>query len=80
MRFKVHTDSGSVYVFDKDAMTWTRSNKRGLRGEPDAVETSGALERWPEFVLGERFVWVDDHPVRGAVSYLSTEVTRVEVV
>lgn len=44
---RVETKSGSIYLLDKEAMTWHRENaKYSLRS------VSGQLLEWPEIVVG----------------------------
>lgn len=54
-RLRVHTQSGSVYLFDRDALTWKRMNNNLGRGDIHGLEGvhDGLLARFVDPIVGE---------------------------
>lgn len=80
-RIRVHTASGSAYVFDRDALTWERLNINV--GHEDIVNYEGVKggrlsEPFPRPVVGERMVFIVDDSKIGPTTIYTTPVVRVE--
>jgi hypothetical protein len=78
MRVRVHTQSGSVYGFDSNAMTWQRINLNV--GHEDILgydQNKGELNAWPIFPIGEPLIF----SAKGLDTYIrTTRIERIELI
>lgn len=79
MRLRVSTVSGSLYILDSDAMTWSRINKRPITGYDS---NGGALAVWPTVAVGQRmeFTAIDPSDADDPTPITTSMVTRAELI
>jgi len=58
LKVRVHTQSGSIYLFDREAMTWKRMNNN--RGHEDILffkgVNDGLLTEWVDPIVGSSLI------------------------
>lgn len=78
MKLKVRTASGSTYIFDNEALTWSRENKNPGHGDIRFMEGvhSGRLAAGVEPVVGHTLTFF----LPGDDWVVTTPVQSVEVI
>jgi hypothetical protein len=71
-RIKFVTKSGSIYVIDRDTMTWYRQGD-------GPIESTGLLDWWPHVELDERLVLRDSEGPFQTTAIQSITRTHVEI-
>lgn len=82
---RVQTISGSVYLLDREKMTWKRERLRDYTIEQDGttvdeVRTAdGTIDKWPRLVTGESMILFGPPITEGAVGRMIATSPILEV-
>lgn len=77
MKVRIHTESGSTYVLDKDAMTWQK--RRWDYSVHRCQVEEGQLYAWPDIALDRPLIMISQPDEFGSKRYTRTTlVTSIE--